>query len=371
MPRAHDGRVVIYRNGDDHRAAHDHATCAQIARRLALLKGYEFAGDYHAREHAGGNLYFVPMDTLIGVDRARRLGIVDEHDVFGGVVPHPFVATKSISHPLADDRARAPAGWSHAFARRLRDAVLPGFAAFAVDDAMRAGMRLLDEGAVRVKRALGIGGSGQYVVRDRDALAQALAEIDADELSRYGVSLEQHLEHVTTFGVGQIRVGDLVATYYGTQRVTTNNAGAAVYGGSDLVVARGGLDALMALDPDPAARQAIDRARRYDDAASDCFPGLFASRRNYDVAEGTDGRGRRHQGVLEQSWRIGGASGAEMEALRAFRDDPGLAAVRANCVERYGNDAAVPDGASVYFSGDDARVGRLVKYATVEPYADA
>ena len=42
------------------------------------------------------------------------------------------------------------------------------------------------------------------------------------------------------------------------------------------------------------------------------FPGLFASRCNYDVVTGADGVGKHHSGVLEQSWRAGGASGAEI-----------------------------------------------------------
>ena len=51
-----------------------------------------------------------------------------------------------------------------------------------------------------------------------------------------------------------------------------------------------------------------------DAAATECFPGLVASRRNYDVAQGTNARGKRCSGVLEQSWRLGGATGARQRA---------------------------------------------------------
>lgn len=44
-----------------------------------------------------------------------------------------------------------------------------------------------------------------------------------------------------------------------------------------------------------------------DAAALDCFPGFFASRRNYHIGQGRDAKGRFKSGVLEQSWRIGGA----------------------------------------------------------------
>ena len=92
------------------------------------------------------------------------------------------------------------------------------------------------------------------------------------------------------------------------------------------------------------------------------------SRRNYDVLHGRDARGRWHCGVLEQSWRIGGASGPEVAALEAFRADPLLRAVRAHSTERYGAHAAPPPGAIVHFHGVDPVAGPLVKYTMVEPH---
>jgi len=359
------GRPVVVYNGESSRAAHDHATCREIARGLAAIKGSPFAGDYDARTDYSRAPYFVPTDTLVGVDAARALGIANDADLFGGVVPYAFVATKCISHPLVDERARAPEGWSDAFGQRVRDAVLEGYAAFTPDDAMRAGLRLFAHGPVRIKRALGIGGHGQTVVRDERALEQALAEADADEVSRYGIALEQDLVDVTTHSVGQTRVDDLVASYCGTQRLTCNNHGQQVYGGSDLLVARGGYDALLALNPAPATRRAVMQARRYDEAAFACYAGLLASRRNYDVAEGVDAAGVRRCGVLEQSWRVGGASGAEVGALAAFRDDPSLDAVRASSTEVYGAHASPPSGAGIYFEGVDERAGPLTKYVQV------
>ena len=116
---------------------------------------------------------------------------------------------------------------------------------------------------------------------------------------------------------------------------------------------------------------AIEQARTYDAAAFRCFPGLFASRRNYDVAQGQDARGQPRSGVLEQSWRVGGASGAEVEALAAFRANPWLRAVRATSTEVYGPDVSVPANAIVYYEGVDDRGGPLTKYTVVEPHGDA
>ena len=221
--------------------------------------------------------------------------------------------------------AIAPAGWSAKFGARVQDAVLAGFTAFSDIDARRAGERLLEHGPVRIKPVRATGGRGQVVVSDLAALEAVLDTFDAVTLSEDGLVLEENLTEVTTFSVGQVRVAELVATYYGTQRLTPDHSGAAVYGGSDLVVARGDFEALAALDPPEDARLAVSQAQMYDHAATDCFAGMFASRRNYDIARGLDAAGRLCCGVLEQSWRIGGASGAEVAALEAFRADPGCA----------------------------------------------
>jgi hypothetical protein len=74
--------------------------------------------------------------------------------------------------------------------------------------------------------------------------------------------------------------------------------------------------------------------------------------------------------VLEQSWRLGGASGAEIGALEAFQGDPSLQSVRAVSREIYGEGARPPAGAAVYFHGIDPRVGALTKFTVVDAYAD-
>jgi hypothetical protein len=182
--------------------------------------------------------------------------------------------------------------------------------------------------------------------------------------------LEQNLEDVTTYSVGQVHVAGLTASYVGTQSLTTDNQGAQVYGGSDLIAVRGDFEVLLALDLGCDSRRVVQQARIYDRAANEHFPGFFASRRNYDIAQGCDGAGRMCCGVLEQSWRLGGASSAEIAALEVFRADPEAHTVRARCVEVYGRCEPPPE-AMVYFRGLDEKVGYITKYAVVERHVDA
>lgn len=349
---------------------HMASTRQELARRLAALKGFAFGGDYDEVRHAGATAYFVPSDTL-DAETALRAGISGEDDLFGGVVPFPFVGTKTITHPLPESPSFAPEGWSAEFPRRVAGVVLEGRSAFTHEDARRAAHELLEQGPVRVKPGGGIAGLGQSVVETMPELDVALDALDPAELAQAGVVVEENLTDVITYSIGQVRIADLTGTYFGTQYTTTNNRGAEVYGGSEITVVRGGFDAFALRDLPESVTRAIEQARIYDAAASECFDGFYASRRNYDVVQGRDRKGRVKSGVLEQSWRLGGASGAEIGALEAFRGDPLLRIVRATTREVYGDAPEVPSDAVVYFSGVDDQVGRLTKFAFTETYADA
>jgi uncharacterized protein DUF3182 len=366
--RAQPSGTVVHtgKPGDDP-GSHEWLTRAWIANRLARLLGYAYAGEFKSTHCYSGPLYFVPGDTLLS-EQARVLGIRAENDLFGGVVPYAFLATKAIAHPLIDG-GHAPPGWSHGFGAALGDAVLPGYAAFTLEDAHKAGRRLLEHGVARVKAGGGIGGRDQTVVASETQLEAALHALDRQSLAHSGVIIEQNLVKVTTYSVGQVRVGDLLASYAGTQRLTPDPTGAEVYGGSNLTFARGGYARLLALPLAPELRMAVERARAFDQAVSKAYPGLIASRRNYDIAHGLDAGGGTRIGLLEQSWRMGGASAAEIVALEAFRAEPGLRVASACSVELYGDDVAVPATAITYYCGDDARAPQLTKYVLRQDHA--
>jgi hypothetical protein len=358
--------VALTRPDRTHPGGHDRAALLSHVASLARLKGYEDAGVYDPATPYPGPLYFVPSETLT-LQQANALGIRGADDLFGGVVPHAFVATKAISHPLVAPSAVRPPGWVDSFSARIADALLAGHTVFNLDDARTAGQALLRRGALRLKPVRATGGRGQSVAADAAAFESLLAKLDTGELQAHGLVLEENLDEVQTFSVGRLQVDSMICSYVGTQALTRSNTGAEVYGGSELAVARGDFDALLALAPPPHLRQAIELARRFDEAVHACFPGFVASRRNYDVALGVNAQGQTRCGVLEQSWRVGGATGAELAAMETFREQPGRSWVRARTVEVFGESPAPPAGAIVQFRGVDPKVGALTKYTLVSP----
>lgn len=362
MPRATDRKEgVVLLDTREHTPEHERGAHQQLALRLAALLGTQVvdAADGH-------NLYYLPTTTLIDPAKYTAQGIRTTADFFGGVVKHPYMATKAISHPLPAE-AKFPLGWTDTFARKASDALLRGYTVFNLDDARRAAQLLMSEGPLRLKPVRATAGRGQRVINTLADLDTALAGLDEQEVALWGLGLEENLEQVETFSVGQVQVAGITCSYYGTQQLTRDNNGESVYGGSDLVVVRGGYDPLLQLDLEEPVRLAITQARLYEQAAIESFPGFMASRRNYDIARGLTAQGQLRSGVLEQSWRLGGASSAEVLALQAFADDPTLERVRTSTHEVFGR-VDLPADATVFYQGDDNELGRLCKYARIRRY---
>ncbi|KAB7771401.1 hypothetical protein CEK69_09790 [Xanthomonas sp. LMG 12462] len=310
---------------------------------------------------AGAGAFCVPDDTLTTA-QAEQLGVHAAADLLGGVVPYAFVATKAISHPLIEIDAQSPDGWQPDLGAALASATLPGYAAFSAADARRAYARLCDGGPVRLKLPHGVGGLGQALLGDAQALDTALATLPAHALREHGVVLERHLQQPTTFSVGETHCAGITIAYCGTQSVTRDGSGREAYGGSELQVIRGTLDTLLEQPLPPRQRTAVMKARDYDRLVAAAYPGFYASRRNYDVIEGLLADGSIACGVLEQSWRVGGATPAELAAVAAFQQSPTLQRVVAATVERYGAHPPPPAGAQVYYVGEEPRTGLLTKY---------
>lgn len=336
---------------------HDRASLCFVGRQIAALLGGSLIED--PPEDHPADAYWLSAGTLSAAE-VHELGIVAEQDFYGGSVPHGFVATKAVSHPLVSPGAAAPAGWSRETG--IARWVLDGVTVFSLDDATAAGAALLADGPVRVKQVGASAGVGQYVVADSAELAEVIAEQDPATVAREGLVIEENLVDPVTYSVGWSRIGAETIAYWGTQQETRRPTGDAVYGGSDLHVVRGGPDALLADDLAPEVAEVVRLAIGFDHAVSSAYPGILASRRNYDVIVGRGRGGARRLGVLEQSWRAGGASPAELLAFRAFRDDPTLRAVRSATVERYAL-VDMPADAEIIFHGVDPVVGAMTKYA--------
>lgn len=351
-------RVILHSGEDDLlSAAHDRASRNGQADRIAALLT-ESSEDQMP--------YVVPSDTL-SLETAATLGIERAEDFFGGAVPLPFVGTKAVSHGLAFRGAKAPTGWNPDLGEALAEMTLPGFTAFSVSDAREAGFRLLASGPVRLKDVHAVAGLGQTAVSTPAELISALTARDPEAIARHGLVLEENLMDHETLSVGSVQVGHRRVSYWGVQRTVVRPDGREVYGGSDLQAAAGGYEDLLTFDLPAPARIAVTLARAWEAAVFDAYPGVIASRRNYDVIFGANYRGDRRAVVLEQSWRIGGASGAEIAALEVFSKDRSAGLVRTSTMEIPSIEAQVPAHAVVYFRGVDERAGPLTKYAVVHP----
>lgn len=370
---SHADLVVAYPRrlgASAHEIASHHALASKLANLLGCACAVDYEPDQQPHRRADEKIYYVPNTTLSS-SAAARLSIHSEADLYGGVVPYEFVATKAITHPMLNEaHASPPAGWSPQMGARLKDAVLAGYTVFSIEDALHAGALLLRSGAVRIKPVQATAGRGQVKVTDEAGLREALRAQDELETAQFGLVLEEHLDDVVTYSVGTVRLPGMSASYVGTQQLTRDNQGTAVYGGSDMLFVRGGFDALSAQHWPAPLQHAIELARRYDAVVQECYPDFFASRRNYDVAEGLGAAGECRRGVLEQSWRAGGASMAEACALEVFSHDPDRQRVRARTTESYGDDDSRPPEASIVYDDDDPHVGRISKSAGVVSHGD-
>jgi hypothetical protein len=367
MTPANRKKLVVAHSVHPEAPLHEVETNRALARWLAQILGLKYGGSYDPELHNGRDLYLLPTQTLVGVAAARQLGVKGPEDLWGGYVDHDFICTKAISHGLRNKNAHAPEGWSPLFCERVRSVVLDGLSVFSMDDARPAAEHLLYTGPIRIKPIHACAGRGQEVIESIDQFDAILARPEAKALFTEGVVLEQDLDHVITHSVGQSFIGDTVLSYCGDQYLTEDGQGEQVYGGSNLLVVRGDYDDLLELEVPDDVRLAIRQAQVFDRAADEAYPGFYASRRNYDIAQGVDSNGKPRSGVLEQSWRMGGASSAEVAALQSFVNDPGMRAIRVSSVETY-SDQPLPADAIEVYRGPAQNSDFLLKYVTVKSY---
>ena len=366
--RRNYGKVVTFDPPGAHTALHERKRNEALARKLAEIKGYEFAGEYREglidQVSDAPDIYFVPHDTIIGRSLAQQLGIRSEQDLFGGVVPHDFLKWKAIVHGLLRRPAKRPLAWCDEFARGLEELTLPGYTVFSLPDGLVAARELLTLGELRLKDATAKGGNAQTLAHSMEDVERVLEDAPPNDHRPY--VLEVNLNPVTTLTVGQVRVGERRISYHGRQRTTRDNRGARAYGGSDLFLVAGGWEQLLTQSTRiPGGTELAIRQAMAFDARLVHYPDVLATRRNYDLAQGYDGRCVFRSGIIDQSWRIGGCSGVEVAALEAFALRPEIQVLRGSAFTRYGT-AEVPAGAIVHFEGLDDESGPMQVYSYIE-----
>lgn len=373
MLKGSKNSVVTYyaENSSENFSSHEMASINFVAERIAALLSCSYVGEYkfnrnNQKIHHDSKFYFVPNETLLASE-AVALGIDGPSQLFGGCVPYSFIADKCITHTLIDNASSFPVGWSNNFPESVRHVTLRGFTAFSKADALIAAEELLKYGELRLKAPLSRGGNGQRVVNTLDEAEVFLRTLDKESIADRGIVLENNLSDETTRSIGTVTIGTTQISYCGSQVTTFNSRGDSVYGGSSLRAVRGGFNNLLRLHWSKEEIIAIAQAMIYDFAADTCFDGFFASRRNYDVAQGNDADNQFCSGVLEQSWRIGGASPAEIAAIESFAKDPELISVRTSCREVHAI-CDVPEKSAIYFRGPDDDVGHITKFVKVDEH---
>jgi len=367
MTPTHSKKHVVAHSVRPDAPLHEVETNRALAKWLAQILGLKFGGSYDPQQHRGRDLYLLPTQTLVGAASARELGVKGPEDLWGGYVEHDFICTKAITHGLLNTHAHAPPGWAPLFSEKVRSVVLDGLSVFSLEDARPAAQHLLHGGPIRLKPIHACAGRGQEVIDSLDRFDEVLARPEAGALFAEGVVLEQDLDQVITHSVGQSFFANKVLSYCGDQYLTKDAHGEDVYGGSNLLVVQGGYDQLLQLDLTDDVKLAIKQAQVFDSAADEAYPGFYASRRNYDIAQGMASDGKRRSGVLEQSWRMGGASSAELAALQSFVNDPQMRAIRVSSVETY-IDQPLPADAIEVYRGPAENSECLLKYVTVKSY---
>lgn len=324
-------------------STHELASLHAASLRVAALLGCRSAA---GSADPSATRYWLPIRTLLQ-EEAELLAIDDESQLWGGVVPHAFVGSKLVSHPLWPGGSGAPAGWCDVAG--IDACALPGWSVFRRADALAASEALLAGGPVRAKSPYARGGNDQVVFDDLCEVQDWLHSAAAIGIE-HGLVIERDLVDPVTYGVGTARIGGHAIAYCGTQSAVRDHQGHLVYGGSRLTVFRGDLAQLCTSLPDGDAREAVCAAMHFDRAVRHTYR-VLASRCNYDVIIGHEHGGRRHCGVLEQSWRFGGASMAELLAMERLAADPALRWVVAETVETYGR-PELPAGAVLVWPGD-------------------
>ncbi len=328
-----------------------------------------------------GKTYYVADKTIVLEFSENEKLIKDaliesEKDFFGGIVPRAYQSTKAIMHPLVSREAACPLGWSHEFSQELvhLDLVLPGFTVFNIEDIRTAFNHLYDKGVyqIRLKDPLGYLGMNQFVVTSFQELEQFISDkiVDNEKLQQYGLVVEENLhpEDLKTYSVSFVTVGFHQVHCIGVQRFSQG-----LYGGTDFVIMQTGkyilpeLLARVGIFNKEDAQVIIDKALLFRALLNKHIPEIKTARFNVDIVSGIASIYSnstcelvKRFALLEQSFRVGGASAAEIWGLEYLLCHPSVDAVCASTYYRYGDEAyQTVSGEENLYCGVDSRLGSI------------
>jgi hypothetical protein len=328
-----------------------------------------------------GKTYYVADTTIVLEFRENQKLIKDafiesEKDFLGGIVPRYHHSTKAIMHPLVSREAACPLGWSHEFSEELvhLDLVLPGFTVFNIEDIRTAFNDLSYKGVyqIRLKDPLGVLGMRQFVVTSFQELEQFISDqiVDNDQLQQYGLVVEENLcsEDLKTYSVSFVTIGSHQVQCIGVQRFSQG-----LYSGTDLVIMQTGkrilpeLLAQVGIFNNEDAQVIIDKALLFRALLNKHIPEIKIARFNLDIVSGiasiySNGTCElvKRFALLEQSFRVGGASAAEIWGLEYLLYYPSVDAVCASTYYRYGDEAyQTVSGEENLYCGVHNRLGAI------------
>ncbi len=322
-----------------------------LAQYLASITGRIFAGEIFSPRRLGSGDYLLPHKP-ISLEEGRQFGIINPDQIFGAVI-EPIYAEKSIFHKTVPNAKFVPSKFPHEFATFLNDKgiVLIGYTAFSIEDVEKAYDLITDAGyAVRVKHPLGSSSTKQFRAKSKKQVLDFVRSEEVATLRKFGMILEVNLLNpndkradVEGFSGGWTQLEGNIYSYLGRQMFaetgTTDR-----YIGTRLQMVRGSVDNLGEV-ADSLVYQDVYRQLEKVAEATKLLPYLIGSRMNFDfiygVREGIDGIILDESPsvyVVEQSFRVGGASGAELVGIEYLKNNHEEASVTAVSRVHYGKE---------------------------------
>ncbi len=337
----------------------------QIGQDIATICDLPFQGFVPIDEPLPPNHYIV-VSKSIDLKTARNLGIDSPADFYGLAVDSLPQVGKSILHRTTS--LKTPPFYNPNFADKVKDAVLPGFACFTKDDALKTYQQFGHNGFdLRLKSPSESDGNGQYRIENIEHIEQLLSNED-ETISKEGIILEANLHQPKTISVGSATFGDQTISFLAHQKNDSpDQFGQSKYlGAKDITVVKGPLPELFNL-PDLSGEEhlALKKAAKFDAVYRQILNPL-ASRLSYDVVLGLDNHDKLLAGVTDITGRVGGTCPGLMIACLAMNNDPSIQTVFAEVTLNYDPAISLPEeqNSTLYIDHPSLRLSAKIHQTT-------